>query len=159
MGQSWRKNMAKNIIIIVVLGIILILIACYILFKPTPTGTTTIKLGNTQYSMEIAKTPSQQYKGLGGRTSLCPNCGMIFVFPFNSILPFWMKDTLIPLDMIWIKDDGTIVSIQTAPTDSDPSNPKKIYQNSVPAKYVIELNAGDAQKIGLKENDKININL
>lgn len=159
MGKSHPKIMAKNIIIILVLSGVLLAFLYFKLFKPAPYETTEIKMGNTAYTLEVAKSIAQLQKGLSKRTNLCSTCGMIFVFNYNAVQTFWMKDTLIPLDMIWVKDDGTIVSIQTASVEENPSKPQKVYQNSEPAKFVIELNANEAQKNNIKVGDKIQINL
>jgi hypothetical protein len=78
---------------------------------------------------------------------------MIFIFNKDVTLPFWMKDTLIPLDMIWLDKSGKIVDIQTIIE----TNSTKIYQNQSPAKYVLELNANDSQKINLKIGDIIQL--
>jgi uncharacterized membrane protein (UPF0127 family) len=117
-----------------------------------------IKLNNTNYNFEIASTMAQKAKGLSNRSSLCSNCGMIFIFTKDGIQPFWMKDTLISLDMIWVDSFGKIVSIQTAsPEPNTPMTQLKIYQNSTPAKYVIELNANDCSKLNLKIGDTIDL--
>lgn len=147
-----------------IIGILLIILSVFIYFKfvrinPNTTfETTKIKIGEETYTMEIAKSSSQLSLGLGNRPSLCSKCNMIFVFPFEGILPFWMKDTLIPLDMVWVNSKNEIVSIQTATVETNKSNSKLyVYKNDQPAKYVIEFNAGTAQKIGLKIGDTLSI--
>ena len=78
---------------------------------------------------------------------------MIFIFDDQQQRNFWMKNTLIPLDIIFIDADHTITSIQTAtPCTEDPC---PLY--SAEAQYVIELNAGKANEIGLKKGDEIKI--
>ncbi len=97
--------------------------------------------------VEIATTPSQREYGLMNRTSLELDKGMLFVFETEAIHTFWMKNTLIPLDMIWIKKDWTVVDIQTAQpckTDSCPSSTP-----SWSGLYVLETNAGIANLIWL----------
>lgn len=123
-------------------------------FYLPPANSIKIKIANTNYNIEIAKTTAQKMKGLSGRESLCQNCGMIFIFGFETNLPFWMKDTIIPLDMIWINKNGKVVDIQTV---TEINNSTKIYQNQTPAQYVLELNANDCQKIGLKVGDTIDL--
>lgn len=152
--------MAKNLILIALL-ITVIFLTYYLFFSGTntPLNTINITIKNKKYSLEIAKSSSQQSRGLSNRTSLCPDCGMIFPYPFNTILPFWMKDTLIPLDMIWINSQGSIVKILTVqPQPNTPSTSVTVYKNEAPAKYVIELNAGDAKKLDLNVGDLINLN-
>ncbi|HRS23217.1 MAG TPA: DUF192 domain-containing protein, partial [Candidatus Woesebacteria bacterium] len=108
-------------------------------------------INGRNYQIEYALTEAQITKGLSGRTSLCSNCGMLFVFNNEGILPFWMKDTLIPLDIIWIDGSGKIVHYVNATT----TNSLETYQNSIPARYVLELNSGDFNKLGLKIGDEI----
>jgi len=146
--------MEKNLIIIII--ITLIVLISFFIFKPFSKNnlqTTTLKLNNHNYQIEIASTMSQKAIGLSGRNQLCPNCGMIFLFSYQGILPFWMKDTFIPLDMIWLDSNDKIVNIQTVIE----TNSSKILKNSTPAQYVLELNANDSQKIGLKIGDIIDL--
>lgn len=152
--------MSKTLLAII-LSVILVSIAYFFFFKKnTPLESKKFIIAEKPYNLEIAKTLNQQSIGLSKRSNLCQNCGMIFVFGKDKTLPFWMKDTLIPLDMIWVNSQGIIVSIETAqPEPNTPIFKLKMYQNSTPAQYVIELNAGDANKLNLKIGDKINLNL
>ena len=74
----------------------------------------TIDFQQQKYTLEIARSENERAAGLSNRPTLCPNCGMIFIFNREMTLPFWMKDTLIPLDMIWVNHAGKVISIQTA---------------------------------------------
>jgi uncharacterized protein len=137
--------------------IILFLLYRFFILIPN-TSQVSIDLKGQNFNLEIAKTISQRTQGLSGRSSLCQNCGMIFIFSGESILPFWMKDTLISLDMIWLNSQGQVVSIQTAnPETHVPITQLKNYKNSSPAKYVIELNAGTAAKLKLQVDDLVAI--
>jgi hypothetical protein len=145
--------MAKNIIII---SIIIGLIVIFIFFRKssnTELNTTKITLKNKDYQIEIARNSSQKATGLSNRKDLCSNCGMIFIFNKDGALPFWMKDTLIPLDMIWINSQGRVTDIITATEIKS----LKLLQNTQPAQYVLELNANEAQKIDLKVGDIISL--
>lgn len=145
--------MAKIISIIIILLVAFII---FILYFPKPFQKTEITINNKKFTLEIAKTISQKSKGLGKRNSLCENCGMIFNYSNEGIYPFWMKDTLIPLDMIWLNSSNEIVSIYTATTEPNtPLFKLKIYKNDKPAKNIIELNAGQTKELGLKIGDKI----
>jgi len=146
--------MAKNIIIIILL--IIVSLIAFSFFRKTPNtslDTINLVLNNHSYQIEIARTSKQKEIGLSNRNSLCSNCGMIFPFEKDKILPFWMKSTLIPLDLVWIDSNNKITDIITATE----TNSLKILQNTKPAKYVLELNALDSQQIGLKIGDTINI--
>ncbi|MEK7540985.1 MAG: DUF192 domain-containing protein [Patescibacteria group bacterium] len=106
--------------------------------------------------MEIAKTPLETSKGLMFRKNLEQDKGMLFVFKKEAKYSFWMKNTLIPLDIIWINKDKKVVFI------SENAQPCKWYscysiKPTAEAKYVLEVNSGVVQKIGLKTEDKLNL--
>ncbi len=148
-------------IIVIILVVFLALIFYFRLRPPSspPTKSITININNQSFSLEIAKTVNQKTKGLSKRSSLDPNQGMIFVFDSEGARPFWMKDTQIDLDIIWLDSKGKIVTIHTAksqPPDTRLSD-YRIYQNTLPAQYVIELNAGTASRLGLATGHTINL--
>ncbi len=108
------------------------------------------------FNVEIADTPQERATGLMHRESLDPDSGMLFVFEQPGIYSFWMKDTLIPLDMIWIDANDDVVfiaeNVQPCKTSScDSIRPGKA------ALYVLEVNAGTVSKIGLEAGDKVEI--
>lgn len=98
-----------------------------------------------EFSIEIADTPSEQEKGLMFRTSMAPDHGMLFEFPTIAPISFWMKDTLIPLDIIFIEADGKIVKVHANAT------PKSLAQiaSDAPVRAVLELNGGRAAELGI----------
>jgi uncharacterized membrane protein (UPF0127 family) len=106
--------------------------------------------GPTRFTVEMATTWPQQEVGLMFRKSIGPNAGMLFDFVNESNQNFWMKNTLIPLDLLFIKANGTIVRIaanaKPLSTDSIPS-----YE---PVRAVLEIAGGRAAELGLKPGDK-----
>lgn len=98
----------------------------------------------TCFTVELARTPAEQQLGLMNRTSLSENNGMLFIFPKSGIYNFWMKDTLIPLDMLRIDEQFKVVRILTA--ESCKVDPCTIYKPEIEAKYVVEINASIAAK-------------
>lgn len=112
-------------------------------------------------SLEIADTEQARQRGLMHRKTLAPTEGMIFIFDERGFYPFWMKNTLIPLDLFWLERDGTIVSIQHAippcgnSSDLDDSCPTWPPAQGTGAVYVIETVAGLARKHGIKVGQKI----
>ena len=105
------------------------------------------------FSVELADTPQKRTQGLMFRQELQKDNGMLFVFPKQGIYSFWMKNTLIPLDIIWISQGQKVVFIKkdALPCKADiyeTINPKK------EAKYVLELKTGVVEAIGLKVTDK-----
>lgn len=109
------------------------------------------------FNVELAKTAEERSRGLMFRESLDSDKGMLFIFDKEGEYPFWMKNTLIPLDIIWInaKEEVVFISDNTQPCKEEfpclSINPGKN------AKYVLEVNGGVAEKIGLKIGDKISI--
>lgn len=93
---------------------------------------------NTCFSLEIAKTPEQRSQGLMFRTILDEKYGMVFLFSESAKHPFWMKNTVIPLDMIRLDSGYKIVDIKQANVCKQ--DPCAIYTPVADARYVIELN-------------------
>ena len=146
----------KKIRIILILLIAAVIIIITVFLLPTKKEKTQVCLKNTCFNVEIANTVETRERGLMFRKNLSQNEGMLFIFPEEKIYPFWMKNTLINLDIIWIDQNKEVVFISqnNQPCDTDncpPINP------GAPAKYVLEINAGLAEKIGLKDKDKIEI--
>lgn len=101
------------------------------------------------FTVELARTESQQQRGLMNRTYMAENSWMVFVFDQSDLHSFWMENTLIPLDMLRIDDQFTVVHIVTAqPCKAEPC---QIYTPDVAAKYVLEINAGIAAKYKIVE--------
>jgi len=142
--------------------IIIIIIAAlvYIKFPRKVSKTIDQKIASETFSLEVANNTYLLAKGLSNRTELCANCGMIFIFPFETTQTFWMKDTLIPLDMIFINQSGQITDIYTAnPEPGKNDFQLTMYSSTSPSKYVIELNANTSKKLELKKGDLINLNI
>jgi uncharacterized protein len=119
--------------------------------------TAQLLVGDRKISLEVAKTQQEQTIGLMSRTSLSNDRGMLFPFNPPSPTQFWMKNTLIPLDMLFIRD-GKIQNIQAnvPPCKADPC-PSYGPPNSVLIDNVLELNGGQAKILGLKVGDRIDI--
>jgi len=152
--------MRKTIIIVLVVLLLIYLSTKLFINKSSPLKTITQKISDQNFSLEIADNAYLQAKGLSNRSQLCANCGMLFIFNGEAYRYFWMKDTLIPLDMIFITQNGQVTDINTANPQPGLSDLQlKIYQSSEPVKYVIELNAGISQKINLKVGDFIKLDI
>ena len=100
------------------------------------------------YSVELALTPEDQGLGLMYRESLPERTGMLFIFPEAAPHHFWMKNTMIPLDMIWMDESGKVVfiSANTPPCKADPC---PNYGPDSPARTVLEIAGGKAQAEGI----------
>lgn len=118
-----------------------------------------IMVGDKKVSVQIAKTTEERSKGLSGTKSLKDDSGMLFVFSAKSSPLFWMKDMLIPLDMVWIVD-GKIVKIDKnvpAPAPNTPDNALKTYSAGQPVDYILEVNAGYSDKNNIKVGDSVDL--
>ena len=107
--------------------------------------------GTHRFTVEVARTPDEQATGLMNRQSLAPDAGMIFPFDQPQILTFWMKNTLIPLDMIFIRADGTIARIaaNTTPHSLEPVS------SGEPVAAVLELRGGRSAELGIRQGDRV----
>lgn len=103
------------------------------------------------FDIEIVSKEYELARGLKYRDSMAENQGMLFIFAFADYHGFWMQDTYISLDMLFIDLDNNIVTIaeHTSPFSEEQINPEK------PIKYVLEVIAGTANKLKIKETDKI----
>ncbi len=108
--------------------------------------------GRHEIKTEIADTEEERSKGLSGRTSLCSDCGMLFVFPQKENQNFWMKDMLFDLDIIWIAG-GKIIGISKRV--SHERGDLEIVRSPVPVDGVLEINAGKSDEWGLKTGDEV----
>ncbi len=105
--------------------------------------------------IEIAGDNQKRTRGLMFREKLDENEGMLFVFEDSEIRNFWMKDTKIPLDIIFISEDFKIINLAEAELCN--KDPCKIYSSTKEAKYVLEINNGLSKKNNIKEGDKITL--
>ncbi len=134
--------------VILALGFIFLLSAC--------TTTPTVVLNGSELTVEIADTPETRRTGLMHRTELTKNSGMLFVYDSARSVSFWMKNTLIPLDILYFDADLKLTQIyaDTPPCKSDPC---PTYPSTQPTKYVLELNAGESAKIGATIGSEITL--
>lgn len=113
-----------------------------------------IKIGGKEVAVEIVDNDEKRRLGLSGRKSLGKNEGMLFIFSLPARHSFWMKDMNFPLDIIWINENNQILAVsknivpETYPASFSPSEP---------VKYVLEVNAGWAEKNDIKTGDLLEI--
>lgn len=107
--------------------------------------------GVHRVTVEIVADDAARAEGLMFRQSMADDHGMLFDFKRDQPAAFWMKNTYIPLDMVFIRADGTVVNIaeNTVPM-SEASVPSK-----APVRFVLEVNAGITRKLGLKAGDRV----
>ena len=112
---------------------------------PQPLATFVTDRGEVAVALEIARDPAARARGLMKRERLGAHDGMVFVFPASARHPFWMKDTLIPLDIIFIDEQLTVVGI----VESAEPLTEQMRSVDVPSRYVVEVNGGFAAKHGI----------
>ncbi len=147
-----RKNITTYIVFLSAIVIIAIaLISPKIIMRKQ----TKVCFRDSCFTVEVATKPEEQIRGLMFKERLDSDRGMLFIFDTEAKYPFWMKNTLILLDIIWIDKDRRVVFISKnsqpcAESFCSPITPGE------KAKYVLEINGGMAEKIGLSVGDKIN---
>lgn len=104
-----------------------------------------------EFAVELADEPQERSKGLMYRRSLDPDEGMLFDFGTPQPITMWMKNTYIPLDMLFIDETGTITAIAKRTT---PLSERTIPSNG-PARYVLEINGGRADALGIRPGDTV----
>jgi uncharacterized protein len=114
---------------------------------PLPTSTIAIDTarGPHTFQLEMAESSQQQESGLMFRKSMAPDAGMLFDFHQTVMAAFWMKNTLIPLDLLFVRPDGTISTIAA---DAVPMSTAEI-RSAEPIRAVIEINGGRAAALGI----------
>ncbi|TSC83628.1 MAG: hypothetical protein G01um101417_477, partial [Parcubacteria group bacterium Gr01-1014_17] len=100
------------------------------------------KIGSGEFLLRVAQTESERERGLSGVTALAKDEGMLFSFPQNAFHTIWMKNMLIPIDIIWLSDEFFVIDIrENASPDSFP----EIFSPKQAARFVVELPAGSAK--------------
>lgn len=109
-------------------------------------------------SATVVTSEADRLKGLAGVEQLADNAGMLFVFPESGTYSMWMKGMKIPLDMVWLDEQGRVVHLASQvqpPKDNQVDVPT--YANDEPAKYVLELAAGEAAAAGITEGVQLTL--
>ncbi len=107
--------------------------------------------GPQKFTVELALDDRQHEQGLMYRQAMAADAGMLFVYPQELTVRMWMKNTILPLDMVFIKADGTIGAIRERAVPQS----LEIIPSGGPIKYVLELNGGTTARLGIKVGDKI----
>jgi uncharacterized membrane protein (UPF0127 family) len=149
----WRKS---------AIGLFLVTVQSLSIAVASPPATkSSLRLQRIEVSghgleVEIADTESARERGLMFRTHLAANRGMLFVYPDAQIRNFWMKNTLIPLDILFFDSARRLINISAnTPPCKTVSCPT--YASAAPARYVLEIKAGLASRLGLKPGELLTI--
>lgn len=149
-----RPTYRQGLAFFVISWIFLWAVAGWILFAwhPAPKCSasyrddTNLALNGSSLHLQVANSNAERQQGLGGKSCIGPNQGMLFVFAKAGYYPFWMRDMKFSIDIIWLSSQKDVTDV--SPNVSPASYPKS-FVNSQPAQYVIELAAGRAAKLGI----------
>ena len=130
----------------------LVLIVC--LWPVSVSAANAVCFNEACFTVEVANEPQEQQRGLMFRDFMPQDHGMLFIFDHEDRYGFWMKNTLIPLDIIWLDGNLIVVHMEenVPPCEKDPCTS---YRPSAAAWYVLELNAGTAKRLDLKIGDEM----
>lgn len=119
-----------------------------------------VTLKGHTFVVEVANDHQSRAMGLMYRESMADDAGMLFIFPQPQPLAFWMKNTLIPLDILYFDQNRKLVSIsERTPPCRNTTTRCPNYPSLKPAQYVLEINAGLSEKYGFKPGDELDIAL
>ena len=137
---------------------ILLLAICVLLCSACLAREPQVVLNGERFTVELAETQQKRTLGLMFRDSMPDDHGMLFIFPAESLRSFHMKNTRIPLDILYFDEDLKLVSVAE---DTQPCRTRRCpaYPSDGPAKYVLELNAGKAAELGLRPGDTLQLRL
>lgn len=133
------------------LFLVISLTACKMPFSESRPTLTFSNLPDKQFSIEIVDTPENRSKGLMEREQLAADHGMLFLFPDYQKRNFWMKNTLIPLDIIYAKDNQITQILEFVPPCE--AEPCDLYPSTEEVNQALEFNAGTAKELGIKVGD------
>jgi uncharacterized membrane protein (UPF0127 family) len=111
-----------------------------------------IKLSGYSFFVKVVSNEDERSKGLSGVDRMDDNVGMLFVFDTSGTYGFWMKDMNFPIDIIWLDDNLNVIEVTK--NFSPESYPKSVFPPT-PVRFVLEINAGIAEKIGIKKGDTV----
>jgi len=146
-------NRSNRLQILVAFACICFLIGCESTTQPQSNlPTVQMKVGSKTYTLEVANTEDSRTRGLMRRDSMPADHGMIFVFKEPQKLAFWMKNTRIPLDIVYIDANAKVDSVK----QMQPYVETGIWSEG-PIQWAIELNQGQAKEAGVKAGDQLTI--
>jgi hypothetical protein len=124
---------------------------------PVQPGPLWVEIGGQRYTVEIADDPWEQQKGLMHRRHLPEHHGMLFIYDREAPMSYWMKNTWIPLDILYFNSRLELVAQQRQAQPCPTGTPCPSYPSGVPARYVLEINGGQAEALGLKNGDRLTV--
>ncbi|OGG61028.1 hypothetical protein A3C86_04190 [Candidatus Kaiserbacteria bacterium RIFCSPHIGHO2_02_FULL_49_16] len=152
------KNIFKTVLILGAIVGIIAFIAPHNVITNTALnpeiGLRIIQLAGQDIRVSVVSTPEDRVKGLGGRTGLATNEGMLFIFDMAAKYGFWMKDMLFSIDILWLSDKGEILDMVDK---VGPGTYPTVFSPKVPARYVLELPSGFVEAYSVKVGDIVRL--
>jgi uncharacterized protein len=145
---AWIKSCLAAMVLVLAVGLSWSASADFGVFEPL---TISSKSGPHEFQVEVMHTDEEQARGMMFRRSLAPDRGMLFQFPAPKVAAFWMQNTYVSLDMIFINQDGTIHRIEER---AEPLSTRSISAGA-PVLAVLEVAAGTATRLGLAPGDRV----
>ncbi|MCF6327359.1 MAG: DUF192 domain-containing protein [Devosiaceae bacterium] len=146
-GSNWVISKLRFVRLLASFGLVLFVAAC----ANQPNVILKTAGGDFTFEIELADTPKSRADGLMFRNELAPNAGMLFDFQEEREVSFWMRNTFIPLDMIFVAADGTVMNIHENARPQDETS----IPSGFPVRFVLEIPGGRSAEIGLKAGDKM----
>jgi uncharacterized membrane protein (UPF0127 family) len=149
----------KKSYLIIVIAILVIFV--WLTIKPNHSekkyNETQIEIANHLINLEIADTNTKRELGLSGHKPLADDQGMLFVFNNIGKYPFWMKDMLFPIDIIWLEPSNIegVLNVVYIEKNAQPNSYPATFGGQIDAQYVLEVNAGFSDKNNLKIGDQV----
>jgi hypothetical protein len=150
--------MARPPLIILVIALVVCLVSIFAAFILAPSSACRdfnagiITYDNKQQlSVALARTTDEHQQGLSGCSSVPPGHGMYFIFPVKTDISFWMKGMKIPIDIVWLSDNKVIGITADVPPPTSPQAVLPLYPAPAPVDAVLEIGAGEAQKLKIHQ--------
>lgn len=157
--------MARTKIVVLIVALLVTVVALYTAFTLTPgfpcrefSAASLSYSGDRTLAVALARTPSEQQLGLSGCRSLKPGQGMYFIFPVKSDAVFWMKDMVIPIDIVWLSDNKVVGITTNVPPPAANTAILPTYTAPEPVNAVLEIGAGHAAKLGIRTGTVLELN-
>ena len=154
---SARRQQSPLFYIVASALIVTVLIGGFLLLQKKLSTVTykSVQIGGKTFVLELADTEAERARGLSQRDNIAADGGMLFDFKQNGDWRMWMVQMRFPIDIAWLRQDGTIVYIKHS---AQPGDYPEIYHPNEPSWYAIEVPAGTFKQLGVKEGDVARIN-
>jgi uncharacterized protein len=150
-ARYWNTMLARRYLLLLPLLLCANVALAQLAQFPTAPLTIVTAGGPQKFAVELATTPAQMEQGLMFRRSMAPDAGMLFDYKAPSMAMMWMKNTLIPLDMLFVDAEGRIVNIHERAVPGSLAT----ISAAAPVRAVIELNGGTAARLGIHPGDRV----